>query len=126
MITSSPTFQRVTPSPTFQTIPEASEPPMWWPNSGWSPYFHTADGLAERGPHVVVVHARGHHAHDHLEGARLGHLDLLELEGVARLALALLADDPGGHLLGQLAGLGADFGHVGQVNGGHGAGMVPA
>src|ERR671921_456191 len=35
MITSSPGFQRVTPSPTFQTIPEASEPPMWWSNSGW-------------------------------------------------------------------------------------------
>src|SRR3954454_10748869 len=29
MTTSSPGFQRVTPSPTFQTIPEASEPPMW-------------------------------------------------------------------------------------------------
>ena len=67
-----------------------------------APHAHR---LAERRPHVVVVHARGHHAHDDLEGARLGHLDLLDLEGVARLALALLADDPGGHLLGQLAGL---------------------
>jgi hypothetical protein len=27
-------FQRVTPSPTFHTMPEASEPPMWW-SSGW-------------------------------------------------------------------------------------------
>src|SRR3954469_4484550 len=32
--TSSPGFQRVTPSPTFQTTPEASEPPMWW-SSAW-------------------------------------------------------------------------------------------
>ena len=44
MTTSSPTFQRVTPSPTFQTMPEASEPPMWWPNSGWSPYVMTDTG----------------------------------------------------------------------------------
>ncbi len=35
--TSSPGFQRVTPAPTFQTTPEASEPPMWCPYSGWSP-----------------------------------------------------------------------------------------
>ena len=35
--TSSPGCQRVTPGPTFQTTPEASEPPMWWPYSGWSP-----------------------------------------------------------------------------------------
>src|SRR5919107_5632578 len=33
--TSSPGFQRVTPSPTFQTIPEASEPPMWWSSARW-------------------------------------------------------------------------------------------
>ena len=37
MITSSPGCQLVTPSPTFHTIPEASEPPMWCPYSGWSP-----------------------------------------------------------------------------------------
>ena len=35
MTTSSPTCHRVTPGPTFQTIPEASEPPMWWSSSGW-------------------------------------------------------------------------------------------
>src|SRR3954452_3865024 len=35
MTTSSPGFQRVTPSPTFQTIPEASEPPMWWSSARW-------------------------------------------------------------------------------------------
>src|SRR4051794_22650902 len=34
MTTSSPGAQRVTPSPTFHTMPEASEPPMWW-SSGW-------------------------------------------------------------------------------------------
>src|SRR4029079_15716005 len=45
MTPSSPGFQRVTPSPTFQTIPEASEPPMWWPYSGWSPYPKTETGL---------------------------------------------------------------------------------
>ncbi len=67
---------------------------------------HDRHGLAERGPHVVVVDAGRHHAHDHLERARLGHLDLLELEGVLRFAVALLADDPGGHRLGQLARLG--------------------
>src|SRR4051794_41510901 len=63
------------------------------------------DGLAERRPDVVVVHAGGHHAHDHLERARLGHLDLLELEGVLRLALTLLANDPRRHRAGQLARL---------------------
>ena len=73
-------------------------------------------GLAHRGPDVVVVDARRHHADDHLEGARLRDLDLLDLEGVGRFALALLADDPGGHRLGQGAGLGADVGHVLDVN----------
>src|SRR5215210_7736824 len=34
MTTSSPGRQRSTPSPTFQTMPEASEPPMWW-SSSW-------------------------------------------------------------------------------------------
>ena len=67
------------------------------------------DRLAERRPDVVVVHARGHHAHDHLERAGLGHLDLLELEGVLRLALALLADHPRGHRPRQLAGLDVDL-----------------
>src|SRR6185436_2112434 len=52
---------------------------------------------AERGPDVVVVHARGHHSDDDLHGARLGHLHLLDLEGVGRFALALLADHPGVH-----------------------------
>src|SRR3954454_11706548 len=34
MTTSSPGFHLVTPSPTSQTIPDASEPPMWWSSSG--------------------------------------------------------------------------------------------
>ena len=66
---------------------------------------HHRHRLAERRPHVVVVDPRRHHPHDHLEGARLGHFDLLDLEGVLGLAEALLADDPGGHRLGQDAGL---------------------
>src|SRR3954453_8375373 len=32
---SSPGFQRVTPSPTFHTMPDASEPPMWWSSGGY-------------------------------------------------------------------------------------------
>ena len=71
-----------------------------------------ADGLAERGPDVVEVDARGHHPHDHLEGAGLRHVDLLDLEGVGRLALALLPDHPGGHLLGQLPGLHVELRNV--------------
>ena len=63
------------------------------------------DRLAERRPDVVEVDAGRHHPDDHLEGARLGDLDLLELEGVGRLALALLADHPGRHRLRQRAGL---------------------
>ena len=75
------------------------------------------DRLAERRPHVVEVHAGGHHAHDHLERAGLGNLDLLDLEGVDGLALALLADDPRGHRLGQLARLCVDVCDLGQING---------
>ena len=70
------------------------------------------DRLAERRPHVVEVHAGGHHAHHHLEGAGLRYLHLLELEGLDRLALALLADDPGGHRGGELAGLGRELGDL--------------
>src|SRR5919109_1730001 len=45
MITSSPGFHLVTPSPTLHTTPEASEPPMWWPHWGWSPYSNTDTGF---------------------------------------------------------------------------------
>ena len=115
--TSSPGFHLVTPSPTFQTMPEASEPPMWWPHCGMVAVAEHRDGLAERRPDVVEVDARGHHAHDHLEGAGLRHLDLLELEGVLRLALALGADHPGGHLLRQLARLDVELRDLGYVYG---------
>ena len=78
--------------------------------------LHDRDRLAERRPHVVVVHACGHHAHDHLERARLGHLDLLDLEGVLRFAVALLADHPRRHRAGQLAGLGVDGGDLLEID----------
>src|SRR5205807_7261157 len=64
------------------------------------------DWLALRRPHVVVVHAGGHHSNDHLERAGLRNLDLLELESVKWLALALRADDPCGHGRRELARLG--------------------
>jgi hypothetical protein len=54
-------------------------------------------GLAEGGPDVVEVHACRHDADGDLEGAGLRDLHLLELEGLERLTLALLADDPCGH-----------------------------
>ena len=103
MTTSSPGFQRVTPSPTFQTMPGGVGAADVVALLGVVAVAEHRDGLAERRPDVVEVHAGGHHADDHLEGAGLGDLDLLELEGVDRLALALLADDPGGHRLRQRA-----------------------
>ena len=51
--------------------------------------------------------------------ARLGDLDLLEPEGLQRLALALLADHPGGHRGGQLARLDVELRDLTDV-GGHG------
>ena len=75
------------------------------------------DRLAEGRPDVVEVDARGHHPHDHLEGARLRDLDLLELEGVVGLPLTLLADNPGGHRLRQLSGLDAQLRDCARVNG---------
>ncbi len=75
--------------------------------------------LAERRPDVVEVDAGGHHPHDHLERARLGNLDLLEAEGVDRLALALSANHPGRHALREGAGVGAHLGDLVQVGLGH-------
>ena len=82
------------------------------------------DRLAQRRPHVVEVHARGHHAHDHLERRRLRYLHLLQLEGLGRLALALGADDPGGHRRGELAGLDVERGDLAGVDG-HGRSLYP-
>ncbi len=76
-----------------------------------------ADRLAQRRPHVVEVHAGRHHAHDHLERAGLGYLDLLQLERVYRLALALLADDPRGHRGRELARLGIDGCDLAEIDG---------
>ena len=56
--------------------------------------------LTECRPDVVEVDAGRHHAHDHLESARLRNLDFLDLKGVLGLALAVLADHPGGHRAG--------------------------
>ena len=113
--TSSPGFQLVTPSPTFQTMPGGVGAADVVAVLGVVAVAEDRDGLAERRPDVVEVHAGGHHAHDHLEGAGLGHLDLLELEGVLGLALALLADHPGGHRLGQLAGLDVELRDLGDT-----------
>jgi hypothetical protein len=74
------------------------------------------DGLAQRRPHVVEVHAGGHDADDDLERPGLGHLDLLDLEGVQRLALALLPDDPGRHGGRQVARLGLDVSHLREID----------
>ena len=73
--------------------------------------------LTERGPDVVEVDAGGHHPHDHLEGAGLRDLDLLQLEGVFRFALALLADYPRRHRLRQRPGLNVQLRNCTRVNG---------
>ena len=74
------------------------------------------DRLAERRPDVVEVDAGGHDADDDLERAGLRDLDLLDLEGVLRLAFALLADDPCGHRLRQRAGLHVEIRDFRYVN----------
>ena len=111
--TSSPGFQRVTPGPTFQTISgrvRAADVVVLV-----RVVAEHRDRLAERRPDVVEVHARRHHAHDHLEGPRLGDLDLLELDGVHWFAEAILPDDPRGHRGRELAGLYVDLRDVGDI-----------
>jgi hypothetical protein len=76
-----------------------------------------AHRLAERGPDVVEVDPGGHHSDDHLECAGLGDLHLLGLERGGRLALAILADHPGGHLLGQGARLDVEIGDFSGIYG---------
>ena len=78
------------------------------------------DRLAERRPDVVEVDPGGHHPDDHLERAGLGHLDLLDLERVLGLALALLADHPRRHRLGQRPRLHVELRHLRYVYG-HGS-----
>src|SRR5215211_4408019 len=73
------------------------------------------DGPSERCPDVVEIDACGHHPHDDLERARLWNLDLLELECVLRLALALGTDHPGGHRFGQVPRLDVEPGDRGEV-----------
>src|SRR3954453_4776173 len=73
-------------------------------------------GLAECGPDVVEVHARGHDPDDDLEGGGLRDLDLLDLEGVDGLALALLADHPRRHRLRELARLRRHLGDLGHID----------
>src|SRR5207248_11760683 len=65
--------------------------------------------LALSGPHVVVVDPRRHDPDDHLERAGLRHLHLLDLEGVERLALPLLAEYPRRHGARVLAALGLTY-----------------
>jgi hypothetical protein len=64
-----------------------------------------------------VKHPRGHHPHGHLEGPRLGHPHLLELEGLDGLAFPFLADDPRRHRLRELARLGIDVCDSAQIDG---------
>ena len=74
------------------------------------------DRFAQRGPDVVEVHPGRHHADDDLEGAGLRDLDLLELEGVFRLALALLPDHPGSHRLRERPRLDVEVGQVAGID----------
>ena len=73
--------------------------------------------LSQRGPHVVEVDAGRHHADDDLKGAGLGYLDLLQLEGVGRLALPFLANHPGRHRGRQLSGFGFDGCNLTEIDG---------
>ena len=55
------------------------------------------DGCSPGGPDVVEVDARGHHGDEHLAGAGSGRVDLLDLEGGARITEAVLAHELGEH-----------------------------
>jgi len=66
-------------------------------------HLHGRYRLAARGPDAVEVDAGGHHHHQDVERPDLGHRDLLDAHRVARLALAIGADDDGAHQLRQLA-----------------------
>ena len=88
---------------------------MWWSNSGWELNTDTgwpsaAQTLLKFTPAAITRTVTS-------KAPGLRRLDLLELEGVERLALALLADDPRGHRGRQLARLGVDLGDLAGVNG---------
>jgi hypothetical protein len=57
------------------------------------------DRHAHRGPHVVVIDARGHHVDQDVAWAELGDGDGFLLERIARLAEPLGADQLGEHAL---------------------------
>src|SRR5207247_8355944 len=64
------------------------------------PRLDDIDRDAHRCPHVVVVHARGHHVDQDVARPELGYADGLLLERVARLAKPLGADQLREHALG--------------------------
>ena len=66
------------------------------------------DGDAHRGPHVVVVDARGHHVHEHVARTELGDGEGFFAKRVDRFAEALGAD----HLRQHARRNDAEVGHV--------------
>ena len=69
------------------------------------PRLDDVDGHAQRGPDVVVVHARRHHVNEHVPRPDLGHLDLFLLESVGGLAETFGTDQLSDHALGHVAEL---------------------
>ena len=67
------------------------------------PCGNNVQGDAEAGPHIVVVHAGRHHIDERVVGPNLGSVDDFLLEGMARLAEAVLADELGVHARGDMA-----------------------
>src|ERR1700730_17833229 len=110
-MTSSPTFTFFTSLPVAQTMPEQSLPPAWTSSVSLRfflllvastvcvvraqllPLGDDVEWLAERGPDIVVVDARGHDVDQHLVGADRGRRDHLTLPGIARLAEPILPDE---------------------------------
>ena len=62
-----------------------------------------ADRLAEPGPNAVVVDAGGHHQDQHLVAIQRPGRHDLELHSLFRRTVALAADRPGIHVLGDMA-----------------------
>src|SRR3954462_13028360 len=125
MMTSSPGSQRVTPSPTFHTIPDASEPPMWWSSScavktetGLPSAAHTLLKFTPAAiTRTVTSNAPGSGVCISSSwNASIGSPPPPPPPAHPR-ALALLADDPCGHRGRELSGLGVDLGDLAGVNG---------